>query len=294
LNVQENIYLFLGRHLNLHGTKLLGTTLHVSTLLVSMSVMSARILHKIDKDHEPKAHEAQIAQKLNTSVQKRSCGDVAKKFFDDLASIDLKIWHVAVTLIFFYNGLTPLYPQAVQFFGRKYSKSSSEAGRTLSVIDLISAGLAPIVGFAADRFRNNIYLAEFGILFCAVGLFALNFTFIDPLHCVILMGLGFSSLSSSLWPYINTNTPSDKLGVTNGTISSVQSLVMGLMLLGSGKSLEWNGYYVTNSFLLFNLLCALCLNTVFIILHGRGMDPKDHQAYSADHSENNPAAVHMK
>merc|ERR1719309_1477170 len=85
-----------------------------------------------------------------------------------------------------------------------------------------------------------------------------------------IMGFGFSSLSSSLWPYINIQVSQDQIGSVNGAISSVQSVIRGLFQLTIGHVLQRFGYFCLSLVLLASLYLAWTVNAQFIILHGNG------------------------
>lgn len=230
----------------------------------------AKILYRIDKRQEMK-----INKDLNLTDTSGNLlnGFEFSKFFDpkifsksinDIKLLDKKIWVVSAVLIFFYNGITPFWPQGVQFFMTKYQLDSITSGRLVSMVDLISAILAPFVGIIADKYKINILFAEIGIFLALFGDFLLAFSFFDPFICMFFIGLGYSTLSSSLWPYINLNIPFEKIGSINGTISSLQSLILGSVIIASGRVLETKGYFQVLNILIVNLMAALCLNTNFL------------------------------
>lgn len=260
--------------------------MHVSTLFVALSFFIASVLYKIDKNHETLPNPRQAKPKKSENAQSNRKCYYLEKLVTDVSEIDKKIWIISAVLIFFYNGVSPFYSQGVKFFTSKYGLTGAQSGRILSIIDFISACLAPIVGIITDRYKNNVYIAQFGISLCLVANLLLAWTYIDPHIPIFIMGVGFSSLSSSLWPYINIMVPLDKLGSVNGAISSVQSGIFGSVVLISGKVLQTNGYFSLFLLLLFNLYMAFFINTQFIIFNGNGFDHSHMKVLNALESEN--------
>ena len=86
----------------------------------------------------------------------------------------------------------------------------------------------------------------------------------------MLTGLGFSSLSASLWPYINIIVPHEKLGSVNGFIASAESGMLGTVVLLTGRILQYYGYFSLFLLLLINLYIAFFFSTQFIIFYGKG------------------------
>ncbi|MEN2498064.1 MAG: Major facilitator superfamily domain-containing protein 1 [Marteilia pararefringens] len=274
LNIQEPLYVHFGKVFDLHGYKLLGFTINISSIFVIFTTICSIVLFSLHKKHADRqnyklsANDYSKTQKISS---KKLCSEsLIQEVISNLMSIDYKIWHLVLVLIFFYNGISPFSALGVYFLKKKYNKTGSQAGSIISSVDLTSAISAPFIGIVTDRYKNNVFIAQSGILLCILGMSLLNFTYIQPLFCIIIIGLGFSSISSSLWPFINIQVPKRKLGIVNGTISSIQALVLGSIVLISGHVVETKGYFINILLHISNLYFAFILNALFIQKYGNG------------------------
>lgn len=85
-----------------------------------------------------------------------------------------------------------------------------------SLVYSISAIASPILGYLVDRTGKNVSWMFISILATIVAHGLLAFTYINPYICMILMGLAYSMLASSLWPLIALVTPEYQLGTAYG------------------------------------------------------------------------------
>lgn len=80
----------------------------------------------------------------------------------------------------------------------------------------ISAIASPILGYLVDKTGKNVSWVFISVLVTIVAHGLLAFTYINPYVCMILMGLAYSMLASSLWPLIALVTPEYQLGTAYG------------------------------------------------------------------------------
>jgi MFS family permease len=84
------------------------------------------------------------------------------------------------------------------------------------LIYLISAVLAPIIGFAIDRIGRNVSFVFFSVLITLFGHSILGFTHLNPYFGIVPMGLGYSLLASALWPIVSLIVPLHRQGTAFG------------------------------------------------------------------------------
>lgn len=102
------------------------------------------------------------------------------------------------------------------FFERKYAFEPSDANSVNSLVYSISAIASPLFGYLVDRTGKNISWLFISILLTIVAHGLLAFTFVNPYISMILMGIAYSMLASSLWPLIALVIPEYQLGTAYG------------------------------------------------------------------------------
>lgn len=102
------------------------------------------------------------------------------------------------------------------FFERKYAFEPSSANTVNSLVYSISAIASPVLGYLVDRTGKNVTWVFISIFTTIVAHGLLAFTYVNPYVCMILMGLSYSMLASSLWPLIALVIPEYQLGTAYG------------------------------------------------------------------------------
>ncbi|KAJ3228183.1 hypothetical protein HDU81_006279 [Chytriomyces hyalinus] len=104
----------------------------------------------------------------------------------------------AVTIAL-YGATIPFFHICTTFFIEKWGLDAPTAGFVMSVPDVIAAIGSPIVGMLLDKNGGRAK----GLLFSAVTLGAshalLHFSTIHPSYGMVMMGVGFSTFSTTLW-----------------------------------------------------------------------------------------------
>lgn len=85
-----------------------------------------------------------------------------------------------------------------------------------SLVYSISAIASPILGYIVDRTGKNVSWVFISICVTIFAHGLLAFTYLNPYVCMVLMGLAYSMLASSLWPLIALVTPEHQLGTAYG------------------------------------------------------------------------------
>ena len=81
---------------------------------------------------------------------------------------------------------------------------------------MMSAVLAPVIGFAIDRIGRNVSFVFFSVLITLIGHSILGFTHLNPYFGIVPMGLGYSLLASALWPMVSLIVPLHRQGTAFG------------------------------------------------------------------------------
>lgn len=99
---------------------------------------------------------------------------------------------------------------------KKYSFDASTANAINSLIFSISAFASPLLGLVVDKTGRNVFWVFVSISGTIVAHGLLAFSYVNPYICMILLGLNYSMLASSLWPLIALVTPEYQLGTAYG------------------------------------------------------------------------------
>ena len=84
------------------------------------------------------------------------------------------------------------------------------------MVYLISAFASPFCGFLIDLLGYNTLFVNGAILGTIFAHVLLSFTFVNPYVGMVLMGVSYSLLASSLWPMVALIVPKHQLGTAYG------------------------------------------------------------------------------
>eukprot|EP00918_Siedleckia_nematoides_P078429 GHVU01171612.1.p1 GENE.GHVU01171612.1~~GHVU01171612.1.p1 ORF type:complete len:499 (+),score=35.82 GHVU01171612.1:29-1498(+) len=159
----------------------------------------------------------------------------------DIRHLNIQFWMLALTIMFFYNGIFPFVADASKFIQDKYYPEFNTtapyiAGATYDV----SMVLAPFLGGIIDVFGMRGWLA----LSCALGTLPvfglLAFSSVYPLICTLWLGVTYSFAAASMWPSIPLVVPDSVLGTAWGLTTSLQMVGIGICNLVVGAILGKN------------------------------------------------------
>lgn len=113
---------------------------------------------------------------------------------------------------------------------------STSAAGVNSIVFVTSAVASPFFGACIDAVGCNLVWVAVGVLMTAGVHICFAFTTVtpSPFLLMIVLGLSYSILASSLWPMIGLVVPQHKRGTAYGLVQSVQNLGLGLISLLTG------------------------------------------------------------
>jgi MFS family permease len=208
--------------------------------------------------------------------------DSKKLKFTDIKHFNALFWLLALTIMFFYDGIFPFVADASNFIQEKYGFKPIDSSYMAGSVYYLSMVLSPFLGFLIDVIGKRGILALLcGIL--TIPVFALlSFTFIHPLFSTILLGITYSFAAASMWPSIPLVVHQSTVGTAMGLTTSLQMIGIGVSnvcvgaILGkdsaeqldrSEKLLRWKYVMI---FLLGNtLLCIVLAMVLNIVDHRR-------------------------
>ncbi|VEL18953.1 unnamed protein product [Protopolystoma xenopodis] len=162
--------------------------------------------------------------------------------FSDILHFPISFWAVCIICVLYYATVFPFIGIALLLFVREYGMSLESAEFTNSLVYIISAFASPVFGVAIDLIGCSLFWVTAGVLFTFLShaLFVFSFS-IPPMLNMIILGLSYSILASSLWPIIGFILPKHQRGTGYGLIQSIQNLGLALMSIFIGLLVDTKG-----------------------------------------------------
>jgi len=190
-------------------------------------------------------------------------GEVAK--ISDVKSFPVAFWFLCIACLAYYGAIFPFVSLAQDFFKTKWGFTSQEANKIIGLVYLVSAPASPALGLVLDKTGRNISWVFLAILI-SLGCHALlNFTQLNPYIAIVVLGVAYSLLASSLWPIVALLIPEYQLGTAYGLIQAIQNLGTALITMAAGTIADEYGYYYLEIFFIGWLVVSL-VSTLFIWL----------------------------
>ena len=238
----------------------LGLSLDLGLVMCLLSLLGAVVLGLLDKRAE-KIVENRIVNKE---------GPIKLK---DIIHFPLALWVIFLICVFYYVTVFPFISLGLVFFQQKYGESSYLASTTNSAVYLISAIVSPLCGILIDRTGLSVFWVTLGTLLTLLAHSLLAFTFILPLGIMVIMGIAYSILASSLWPLVGYLVHENALGTAYGTMQAIQNAGLAVISIIAGLLLDQYGYLVLELFFCMCLCVTLllCMALYFLDLSKGGV-----------------------
>ncbi|CAG9858502.1 unnamed protein product [Phyllotreta striolata] len=241
------------------GQYILGVVLFIAATTCLISWICSIILGIFDKRVET------IVGRSN-NVQ----GETVK--LTDVKNFKLTFWLVCLICVTFYCAIFPFITIAKDFFQKRFNVTSQEANDLTSIVYVISGVSSPILGLFIDKVGMNIFWIMVGTTGTIVAHVLLGFfTTLPPILPIIIMGVAYSILASSLWPLVSLIIPDYQLGTAYGVAGSVQNLGLALFSIFTGLIVDHLGYVAIEIFFICSLIVAL-ISTIFLWILDRSGD----------------------
>lgn len=99
---------------------------------------------------------------------------------------------------------------------RKFDYSADAANALISIVYLISAVISPVFGLVIDKTGRNVAWVLLSVVATVGAHGLLAFSYASPYYGMVIMGLAYSMLASSLWPLVALIIPEYQLGTAYG------------------------------------------------------------------------------
>nr|AAW25795.1 SJCHGC00668 protein [Schistosoma japonicum] len=267
----------VGKHFGIHTNQQLGASLLIASVTCLFSTICAvimllftkrakRILAATEKVQslEPEPTDSNSLIPPNNGGDQQLLMEKTEEPNTKISPMDIihfpgAIWLICIICVAYYVTVFPFVSLGLVFFQRKFGLSVQEAGVVNSLVYIISAVASPVFGAAIDIVGYNLYWLFSGIsitLACHLC-FAFTSGEIPPIAIMIVLGLSYSILASSLWPMVAYVLPLHQRGTAYGLIQSIQNLGLGLISIFAGYLVDTKGYLFLEVFFIFCLSIAI-------------------------------------
>lgn len=221
--VMEPLYKYVNTIYKGHSA--IGVVLLLAALTCVMSFMCALVLGWMDKR----------AQRILRRVDNPT-GETAR--LSDVVTFKATFWMVSIICVAYYVAIFPFIALGKGFFINKFHFTPDQANAVTSIVYIISAVASPLFGFIIDRAGRNVTWMLLSISSTIGAHFILGFTYLNPYVGMVLMGISYSMLASSLWPLVALIVPEYQLGTAYGICQSVQNLGLAVVSIIAGAILD--------------------------------------------------------
>ncbi|ESN95555.1 hypothetical protein HELRODRAFT_193538 [Helobdella robusta] len=200
-------------------------------------------------------------------VEETSNQNAKKLKFTDIKHFNLLYWLIALSIMFFYNGVFPFVADASKFIQDKYGYSQKDASYVSGAVYYLSMVLSPFLGYVVDIIGKRGVLTFACAILTTPVFILLAVTDLFPIILTLWLGLTYSLAAASMWPSIPLVVMQSAVGTAMGLVTSIQMIGIGLSNIIVGAILEtkdqnkeeillrWK--YVMIFLLANNVLCIL-------------------------------------
>ncbi|EDO41128.1 predicted protein [Nematostella vectensis] len=188
----------------------------------------------------------------------------------DIKFFGSSYWLLAMTLMFFYNGVFPFVSDASDFIETNYAETFKFGPKTSAYIAGavydVSMVLGPFMGAIVDQFGKRGYLSLICALSCIPVFGLLSFApSVHPIISTLWLGLNYSIAAASLWPSVPLIVNQGCVGTAMGLMTTIQMIGIGICNLIVGKILDMKSEHRWKYMMIFMLGNTLAC-VVFAVL----------------------------
>lgn len=196
----------------------IATTLWIGVVLCALGASFGFVYIILDKRHH---------QYLVATGQENSAITIKKVSLKDIPRLPARLWCLSCIISLYYIGIFAFIAVAKDFFEAKWHDNDTVregASFRSSVVYLMSMVFTICVGAFVDKVGNRARIM-FLTCICSVPCFLIfQFTTLDPVVGMLLLGMTYMFAASSMWPCIPLVVPMELVGTANGVATSVQMI----------------------------------------------------------------------
>jgi len=156
----------------------------------------------------------------------------------DILRFNVSFWLMALTIMFFYNGVFPFVADAAKFIHDKYNVDGKTSSYYAGAVYDVSMVLSPFLGGIIDYVGFRGFLCSACAILTIPVFGILAFTQVHPLVATLWLGITYSIAAASMWPSIPLIVQPAYIGTAMGIATSVQMLGIGASNIIIGKILD--------------------------------------------------------
>ncbi|EGC39714.1 hypothetical protein DICPUDRAFT_52467 [Dictyostelium purpureum] len=179
-----------------------------------------------------------------------------RKVVSIFKEIPIRMWIIVGIVFFGYTALFGLAIIGPDFLNQKYGYNEQKAALILSSEHVCSALFSPICGVFIKKVSKRIAVLLLSLILFGVGLTLLLVTNVFPLPWIIICGIGYSILNTTIISSLPLFVPDSVIGTCYGFVGTAYNcgLVVFPVLLGALKESTGNynlsvGVLIANSFI---------------------------------------------
>jgi MFS family permease len=138
------------------------------------------------------------------------------------------------------------------------------AGGITAIIIFASMIFAPFAGRLVDKIGRRASLMIFGSLLMIPSHLLMGVSMINPVICMIALGVSFVLVPAAMWPSIPLIVRKERVGTAFGTMTAIQNVGFWVFNILNGKLRDWTGTF-TASQLMFTSLGIIGLVFAFML-----------------------------
>jgi len=168
-------------------------------------------------------------RETSVAVKKVTLGDIGK--------LPARLWVLSCIISLYYIGIFAFIAVAKDFFEGKWNSDSTVrdgASFRSSVVYLMSMIFTIFVGAFVDSVGRRAWIMTVTCFMSMPAFLLFEFTMLDPMWGMLLLGCTYMFAASSMWPCIPLVVPMELVGTANGIATSLQMIGIALanMLVG--------------------------------------------------------------
>ena len=165
-------------------------------------------------------------------------GQRLRTMFAHIRRLPVQYWLLCGVCVSLYGSDFPFVGVAKNFFQVKFGQSATRASDALSYYQLTSAVASPVIGLIIDRLGRNAFVLAFASVAFFTSHLVMTVTNIDPVAAMVMLGVFYSTLVSSLWPSVPFVVSESLSGVAYGAMMSIQNMGSATIPLFTGAILD--------------------------------------------------------
>lgn len=236
----------------------------------------SQIFYQVDFNESPfkpwetvnNDYTSEVAEKLSKS-DLQELQKIENTIFYEPSIKKAKSFHSTFIILAFISFLVaivwaPFYSLAPILFKSQYNLNTLESGHLLSIVEILSLFLTPMIGILADRYGNKIYLMLIGCSLLLLSHLSLALHSLSPFIIVSILGTA-GPLVNCYWPCIPSLVSENNL--TNGfaTIFCLLNLAFTLSPILIGFLLSKFESFKMAEYFIVGISSVVFLTTGFLI-----------------------------